>query len=156
MPFLITVRYSYCVLFLCTTTAPPAIPPSLFVGTVRWLQDTGLGILAALAYPDRVGLRRKGEAPRYVLSGGKGAVLPETDPMAGARLIVATDLDGDPREARIRQAVEISDAELRATFPEQIHWQDVCEWSRREGRVLTPRQEVFGALVLEELSLINI
>jgi ATP-dependent helicase HrpB len=27
----------------------------------------GLGVLAALAYPDRVGLRRKGEAPRYVL-----------------------------------------------------------------------------------------
>jgi ATP-dependent helicase HrpB len=28
--------------------------------------------MAALAYPDRIGLRRKGEAPRWVLSGGKG------------------------------------------------------------------------------------
>ena len=110
----------------------------------------GLGVLAALAYPDRVGLRRKGDAPRYVLSGGKGAILPDTDPMAGARLLVATDLDGDPREARIRQAALITDAELHTTFPEQIRWQDVCLWSRREGRVLTRRQEVFGALVLED------
>ena len=34
-----------------------------------------LAAMAALAYPDRIGLRRKGDAPRYVLSGGKGAIL---------------------------------------------------------------------------------
>ncbi len=32
--------------------------------------------MAALAYPDRVGLRRKGDAPRYLLSGGKGGAAP--------------------------------------------------------------------------------
>lgn len=109
-----------------------------------------IGTLAALAYPDRVGLRRKGEAPRFVLSGGKGAILPDGDPMSGARLIVATDLDGDPREARVRQAAIISDAELRATFGDRIIWHDLCSWSRREGRVLTRRQEQFGALVLND------
>ncbi|MEN9408765.1 MAG: ATP-dependent helicase HrpB, partial [Pseudomonadota bacterium] len=31
--------------------------------------------MAALAYPDRIGLRRKGDAPRWVLSGGKGAAM---------------------------------------------------------------------------------
>ncbi len=109
-----------------------------------------IGVLAALAYPDRIGLRRKGDAPRYVLSGGKGAVMPDHDPMAAERLIVATDLDGDPREARIRQAARISEADLRATFADQIAWQDVCTWSRREGRVLTRQQECFGALVLDD------
>ena len=109
-----------------------------------------IGVLAALAYPDRVGLRRKGDAPRYVLSGGKGAILPETDAMAGARLIVATDLDGNPREARVRQAVRISEAELRTTFPDQIVWQNVCLWSRRDGAVLSRKHETFGALVLDD------
>lgn len=70
--------------------------------------------------------------------------------MAGERLIVATDLDGDPREARIRQAVRLSDADLRDTFPDQIDWHVVCNWSRREGRVLTRQQERFGALVLDD------
>jgi ATP-dependent helicase HrpB len=104
----------------------------------------------ALAYPDRIGLRRKGDDPRYVLSGGKGAIMDAADPLAGQRLIVASDLDGDTREARIRQAVAISDAQLRDLFGEQIAWQDVCIWSRRETRVLTRKQERFGALVLDD------
>ena len=110
----------------------------------------GIGALAALAYPDRVGARRRGDAPRYVLSGGKGAILPQGDALAGAPLIVATDLDGDPREARIRQAAIISLPELRALFADQIGWHEVCEWFRREGRVITRRQERFGAIVLDD------
>ena len=109
-----------------------------------------VGPLAALAYPDRIGLRRKGDAPRYVLSGGKGALLPDGDVMAGERLIVATDLDGDPREARVRQAARLTEAELRDLFEDQIVWQNVCLWSRREGRVLTRKHERFGALILDD------
>ncbi len=104
----------------------------------------------ALAYPDRVGLRRKGDAPRYILSGGKGAVLGADDPLAGQRLIIASDLDGDAREARIRQAVTISERALRDVFADQIGWKDVCEWSRRDGQVLARKQECFGALVLDD------
>ncbi|RWR26272.1 ATP-dependent helicase HrpB [Sinirhodobacter populi] len=106
--------------------------------------------MAALAYPDRIGLRRKGDDARYILSGGKGAVVNETDPLGKSRLIVATDLDGDPREARVRQGAPLADAELRALYADRIHWVDLCEWSRREGRVIARRQERFGALVLED------
>ncbi|EBA13007.1 ATP-dependent helicase HrpB [Roseobacter sp. CCS2] len=109
-----------------------------------------LGQQAALAYPDRVGLRRKGDDPRYVLSGGKGAVMDAADPLAGARLIVATDLDGDTREARIRQAASITERQLRDLFEDQIAWHDMCGWSRRERRVLTRQQERFDALVLDD------
>ena len=105
---------------------------------------------AALAYPDRIGLRRTGDAPRFVLSGGKGAIMPLEDVMGGHRLIVATDLDGDPREARIRQAVPLAESELRDLFSNQIKWQDNCHWSRREGRVLTRKQERFGSLILDD------
>ena len=106
--------------------------------------------MAALAYPDRIGQRRKGDAARFILSGGKGAVLDDHDPLASARLIVATDLDGNPREARIRQATAISEGALRGLFSDQIGWQDVCEWSRRDRRVIARRQERLGALVLDD------
>lgn len=109
-----------------------------------------LAQMAALAYPDRIGLRRKGDAPRWVLSGGKGAAMDAGLPLSHARLIVATDLDGDPREARIRQAIAITEAELRAIFDGDIGWREACHWSRREGRVLARRQEVLGALVLDD------
>jgi len=109
-----------------------------------------LAEMAALAYPDRIGLRRKGEAPRWVLSGGKGAAMAAGLPLSGARLIVATDLDGDAREATIRQAVAISEAEVRRLYSDRIAWVEVCEWSRREGRVMARKQERLGALVLDD------
>ena len=113
-------------------------------------ETADLAELAALAYPDRIALRRAGEAPRYILSGGKGAAMPDGDPLAGQRLLVATDLDGDPREARIRQAVPISESALRALFPDQVRTVEICEWSRRDRRVLARRQDRFGALVLDD------
>ena len=106
--------------------------------------------MAALAYPDRIGLRRAGEAPRWVLSGGKGAAMAAGLPLSGARLIVATDLDGDPREAQVRQAIAITESELREIYADRIGWQEICLWSRRDGRVLSRRQERLGALVLAE------
>ncbi len=113
-------------------------------------QTLSLGQMAALAYPDRIGLRRKGDAPRWVLSGGKGAVMEPGTPLSGARLLVATDLDGDPREAKIRQAVALTEADLRSLYADRLQWREVCEWSRREGRILARRQQALGALVLDE------
>jgi ATP-dependent helicase HrpB len=106
--------------------------------------------MAALAYPDRIGLRRAGDAPRWVLSGGKGAAMTPGTPLAGARLIVATDLDGDLREAVVRQAVALDEDSLRRLYAPGIMWRKVCEWSRREGRVVARREERFGALVLAQ------
>lgn len=108
------------------------------------------GAMAALAYPDRIGLRRKGGDPRYVLSGGTGAVLDAGDLLAGQRLIVAVDLDGDQREARVRLAVGMAEEDLRALYGDRIAPMEICDWSRREGRVLARRQERLGALVLSD------
>lgn len=106
--------------------------------------------MAALAYPDRIGLRRKGDTPRFLLSGGKGGILDEADPLAGARLIVVTDTDGNPREARIRQAIQITEGEVRNLFGDQIIWADRCIWSKRERRVVARRQEMLGAIALDD------
>ena len=112
--------------------------------------DLSDAAMAALAYPDRIGLRRKGREPRHVLSGGKGAMLPEGDDLAAARLIVATDLDGNPREARIRQAMQIAESEVRSLFSDQIAWVEICAWDKRERRVAARSQECFGQIVLDD------
>ena len=114
--------------------------------------DAGLssGQMAALAYPDRIGLRRAGDAPRWLLSGGKGAAMAPGQPLSAARLIVVTDTDGDAREAMIRQAIALTEAELRALYPDRFQWRDLVEWSRRDGRIRARRQEMFGALVLDD------
>ncbi|KMW58137.1 ATP-dependent helicase HrpB [Candidatus Rhodobacter oscarellae] len=103
---------------------------------------------AALAYPDRIGLRRPGDLPSFLLSGGTGAAMDASDRLAGQRLIVATDLDGAGREARIRRAIALTEAELRGLYGDRIAWEDSCAWSPREKRVVARRRERFGALVL--------
>lgn len=105
---------------------------------------------AARAYPDRIGLRRAGDAPRWHLSGGAGAKMEAGDSISTARLIVALDVDGDRREARVRQALALSEAELRATHGDAIAWQNVCQWDARARRVQARRQERFMALVLND------
>ncbi|WP_207102063.1 ATP-dependent helicase HrpB [Paracoccus shandongensis] len=115
-----------------------------------YLSEEELGGVVSLAYPDRIGLRRKGDDPRFVLSGGKGAVMDAGDPMAGQRLVVAADLDGDAREARIRMAARLSEADLRALHGDRIETVEICEWSRREARVLARVQDRLGALVLSD------
>ena len=114
--------------------------------------DGGLsaGAMAALAFPDRIGKARAAGSGRYLLSGGKGAVLPPADPLGGHDLIVALDLDGDPREALIRLAAPLSDAELRATQGHRIRADGQCLWGAREGRVLSRRVERLGALTLSD------
>jgi ATP-dependent helicase HrpB len=65
-------------------------------------------------------------------------------------LIVATDLDGDRREGRIRGALPVTEAELRALHGDRIAWHDNCRWSTRNNRVEARRQERLDALVLDD------
>ena len=107
-----------------------------------------IGELAALAYPDRIGKRRPGDAPRYILSGGRGATLPLEDDLASQPYIVATDLDGHGRDATIRMAAPITEGEIRGLFADRIDTTNRVEWSRRDRRVLARTEERLGALTL--------
>ncbi|WP_282119986.1 ATP-dependent helicase HrpB [Ruegeria atlantica] len=112
--------------------------------------DLSPAAMAALAYPDRIGQRRKGDVPRYVLSGGKGVVLDNSDTLAAAPYLVVTDTDGNPREAKVRMAAQISEREIRDLFADQIEWVDSCAWSKRERRVVARTQERLGAITLDD------
>ncbi|HMQ93061.1 MAG TPA: ATP-dependent helicase HrpB [Amaricoccus sp.] len=108
------------------------------------------GAALSLAYPDRIGQRRSGAAPRYRLAGGKGAVLPEDDPLASAPFVVMADLDGDRREARVRRALPVAESDLRALHSESLRQVAICEWSVRERAVIARERLMLGALVLED------
>ncbi|SEB03089.1 ATP-dependent helicase HrpB [Rubrimonas cliftonensis] len=107
------------------------------------------GRLLALAYPDRIARRRPGDAPRYLLSGGKGAALDPGDALAGAAHLVVADTDGDPREARIRLAATLSDAEIGALAEAGGESLRVIAWDRRARAVVARTERRLGALTLE-------
>lgn len=111
-------------------------------------EGLSVGALLSLAYPDRIGLRRNGDAGRFLLSGGKGAIIDAADTLASVRMMVAVDLDGDLREARVRSGVAVTEMEIRDLH--KVVKANVCEWSRRD-RIVNARQRIMlGALTLED------
>jgi ATP-dependent helicase HrpB len=108
------------------------------------------GALLALAYPDRIGRRRPGAAGRYLLSGGRGTVLPEGDPMASEEFVVVADLDGSTQDSRIFLAAPITTAEIEELYADRIVSDETVRWGEREGAVLARKQRRLGALVLED------
>jgi ATP-dependent helicase HrpB len=113
------------------------------------IDPAAAGRLAALAYPDRIGGRRPGPAPRFLLSGGKGAATAEGDPLGDAALIVAADLDGDPREARVRLGAPIARAEVEGLFADRIAARRAVAWDARARAVTAVFERRLGALALE-------
>lgn len=119
----------------------------------RLLPETGgpplsTGALLSLAFPDRIGLRRRGDAPRFHLSGGKGAILDPGDSLAGQRMLVACDLDGDQREAGLRLGATITESEVRTLHP--VRDIRVCAWSKRDRMVVARERSMLGAVILDD------
>lgn len=108
------------------------------------------GALVAQAYPDRIAQRRPGDAPRYRLSGGRGAVFHDAaDPLAKEPWLVIAHLDGNPREARIRLAARITLAEIEAAYARHIVTTDICEWDTQTNTVTARHERRLDALTLE-------
>ena len=106
------------------------------------------GIVAALAFPDRVAQRREGSA-RFLLRNGRGAALATAHALAGHGYIVALDLDDQGAEGRIYLAAPLELAELEQHFAEAITWHDAVTIDD-EGAITARRTRQLGAIVLDE------
>src|SRR5690606_22692305 len=86
------------------------------------------GILVALAYPDRIAVRREPDSARYLLSGGRGARLPQGDRLARHAYLAVAHLDAGNAEGMIHLAAPVSLAALRAHLRSRIQVRDVVRW----------------------------
>lgn len=108
------------------------------------------GLLIALAYPDRVARRRDGTRGQFRLANGRGAVLAETDTLAGHDFLAVASLDGAGANARIFLAAPLDEADLRHAFADQIRELQVIGWDSREQAVMARRQRRLGEIVLDD------
>jgi len=108
------------------------------------------GALLALAFPDRIARRRQGGQARFQLSNGRGAWLPDDDPLAGSDWLVAAELDGRAREARIFLAARTDLSTIESVLAEHIEETEAAAWDDHRGTVVTRREMRLGALVLEQ------
>lgn len=119
--------------------------------TATTLPETAdaIGTLLGYAYPERIAQRR-GDTAHYLLANGRGAILNEQDPLRAAPFIVAAELDGDPRNARIFLAAEISQASIEQHFSQNIKTREAIAWDEANEAVQARRQRCYGALILDD------
>ncbi|WP_274651451.1 ATP-dependent helicase HrpB [Paenibacillus humicola] len=130
-------------------------PPSAARGEDRQAAggSAAAGRLAALAYPDRIAQRR-GDG-RFLLRNGRGAVLPELQPLSGAAYLAAAELEDAGTDSRILLAAPVTQAELEETFAGQLETETEVRWDRSSESVRARRRVRLGALTLKEGPLEN-
>jgi ATP-dependent helicase HrpB len=112
------------------------------------------GLLLAWAYPDRIA-RARGDGGRYLMANGRGARFGEPQALSKAEFIVAAELDGAEREARIFLAAPVSRADLEQHFAAQIVDHAEILWDDRDQATRARRERRLGALVLESAEIRN-
>ena len=111
------------------------------------------GLLAALAYPDRLGQREGSDRLRLVT--GQRVQLPAEFFAGSDVFFAAAHLDGPANAPRAALAAPLSKAEVEELFREQISEQAEVRFDDATGRVLARKLRRLGALVLSESHLPN-
>jgi ATP-dependent helicase HrpB len=116
------------------------------VETVRPSGDPGP--LLAAAFPDRIAQRR-GEPGSFRLSGGGGARLPRTDPLANAALLAVASLELKA-SARIRLTAPLDPDDLPPSLAARVTEQVEFGFDSAAGTVLARRRRRLGSLILSD------
>ncbi|WP_216915109.1 MULTISPECIES: ATP-dependent helicase HrpB [unclassified Synechococcus] len=127
--------------------APVAAPAAIASGGGS--DDVRAAQLLAWAYPERLALGRGRGDGRFLMRGGRGAVLPPGDPLAAAEALAIASVDGQGQEARVRLAVALSRSGLEELVAEEVEEETEARWDGTDQRVRCERLRRSGALVLE-------
>lgn len=107
-----------------------------------------IGILLAFAYPDRIAQRRSDG--RYLLANGRGAVLPELQPLSRSVYLAACELDDTGPESRIRLAAELHLSDIEHYLSGYITAEEVVEWDAAVQAVRARKRLRLGSIVMKE------
>ncbi|MDQ0116717.1 ATP-dependent helicase HrpB [Paenibacillus harenae] len=113
------------------------------------IEKPSLGTLLAAAYPDRIAQRRSDG--RYLLANGRGAVLPDVQPLSRSDYLAACELDDAGTESRIRLAAELTLTDIEQFMSPYITVEEAIEWDRAALAVRSRRRTKLGAIVLGEV-----
>lgn len=109
-------------------------------------ENTGAVLL--LAYPDRLAMRR--QPGQFQLRSGSAAWCAPRDTLAGDRFVVAADLDGDRKNARIRMAAAVSEEIIADVLRDDVRIETTVAWDRERGDVVERRVVQLDRMRLDE------
>lgn len=109
-----------------------------------------IGVLLALAYPDRVAKRRQKNSCSYLLSNQKGAYLHMEDELFDSEYLVICDLDARSENALIYKAASIEKSQIELYLKENIKTKESLSWNSEFQRVEARKKTYFGSIVIDE------
>lgn len=104
------------------------------------------------AFPDRIA-RQRGARGKFVLANGRGALIDETDRLAGADFLVIADMSGKAQAARILAAAELAGEALDEVLESRSVQSEECVFDAQSGAVRARRITRLGAITLAETPL---
>lgn len=117
--------------------------------------DEDIGLLLALAYPDRIAAQREPNSGRYLLANGRGARLAHTDHLIKHPYLVAAQIDAGKTEGMIYLAAPVAAQALREHLAGRIQTQDAVRWHNQQQAIIARCEERLGELVLASQPLQN-
>ncbi len=111
-----------------------------------------IGMLLALAYPERIGKRRDVNGLRYQMSGNMVASLPKNSILSKEEYLAIADVDGAGSDVKIFLAAQLSEQDIRTAFEDQIETVEEIYWNERDDSVVSRRITRFGSIELSESS----
>ncbi|MGE3940040.1 MAG: ATP-dependent helicase HrpB [Nitrospirales bacterium] len=112
-----------------------------------------IGMLLALAYPDRIAQRQTDGSRRYKMANGRLTRFHQPDPLEHDEYLVIADLDGIQPVSRIYLAAPIHRDDLFKHFSDLLQKKEVVIWNESTQSVLASQQLCLGELILEETRL---
>jgi ATP-dependent helicase HrpB len=114
--------------------------------------DLAVGLVVALAHPDRIARLRPGGST-YLMTSGTGAVLPAGSGLAGLPWLAVADADrgSGRRDAIIRSAAPVDLETASEAAPALLREADVVAWA--DGTVVARRVRRLGAIELTTVPL---
>ncbi len=106
-----------------------------------------VGVLLALAFPDRVAKARGGA---FLMANGRAAGIDETEALARARFIAVAEIAGRAERARVIAAAPIEQAELETIFADRIETRRIVAFDAASGAVRGRRVRSLGKIALSE------
>ena len=123
---------------------------SLFNIQGRDMDVNAAGRLLAQAFPDRVAARRSAGSLSFLTAKGNGLFFDTENTLSARDFIVAVEVDGQAKNARIFLAAALARVDLENDFSTELVTQDVVEWDQVNGSLKAVRQTLFGRIVVSE------
>jgi ATP-dependent helicase HrpB len=113
-------------------------------------EQTSVGALLALAYPERIAKNRGGGSGAFLLMNGRGANVDRASPLVREPYLAVAELTGTAAQGRILSAAAITLDEIETRFASRIEARDEVTFDAASGSLRGRRSRRLGAITLTE------